>query len=152
MVTACCFCQPDGRPIDSKSFNFSFKEWQRSINIEMPIELQGLRKSGQMHKVRPTSNNYQLVAENSGQSPQVLMSNYNEALDSEKRTLSLLVETSFYPKSVSESVSDASAQQDLNTLLKKAKQDSVLYQQLLQLMLSSGCCQGLCANLFADSG
>lgn len=50
------------------------------------IDLQGLRKSGQMHKVRLTKNNYQLVAENGGQSPEVLMSNYNEALDTEKRT------------------------------------------------------------------
>ena len=89
------------------------------MNIETPIELQGLRKSGQMHKVRLTSNNYQLVAENSGQSPQVLMSNYNEALDSEKRTLSLLVETSFYPKSTADSTSDLSAQQDLNVMSKK---------------------------------
>jgi len=46
-----------------------------------------------MHKVRLSQNNYQLVAENSGQSPEVLMSNYNEAWESEKRTLSLLVET-----------------------------------------------------------
>lgn len=130
------FCQPDGRPIDPKSFNSAFKDWQRSMNIETPIELQGLRKSGQMHKVRLTSNNYQLVAENSGQSPQVLMSNYNEALDSEKRTLSLLVETSFYPKSASDSASDPSTQQDLDILLKKVKQDPVLYQQLLQLMLA----------------
>ena len=37
---------------------------------------QGLRKSGQMHKVRLTQNNYHLVAANSGQPPGVLMSNY----------------------------------------------------------------------------
>lgn len=57
----------------------------------------GLRKSGQMHKVRLSQNNYQLVAENAGQSPEVLMNHYNEALDYEKRALSRLVENSFYP-------------------------------------------------------
>lgn len=90
-------CHPDGRPIDPKSLDKTFKEWQSSIRIDDQIEFQGLRKSGQMHKVRISKNNYQLVAESGGQSPEVLMSNYNEALDSEKRTLSLLVETNFYP-------------------------------------------------------
>lgn len=50
-----------------------------------------------MHKVRLSQNNYQLVAENAGQSPEVLMNHYNEALDYEKRALSRLVENSFYP-------------------------------------------------------
>lgn len=51
-----------------------------------------------MHKVRLTQNNYQLVAENSGQSPEVLMSNYNEAREIEKRALAAMVERSFYPE------------------------------------------------------
>lgn len=128
------FCQPDGRPIDPKFFNSAFKKWQRSMNIEKPIELQGLRKSGQMHKVRLTGNNYQLVAENGGQSPQVLMSNYNEALEDEKRELSLLVEKNFYHLDGSDAVPDPSAAQDPAAMLKKIKQNPVLYQQFLQLM------------------
>jgi len=91
-------CQPDGRPIDPKSLNARFKDRQRETGIEVQIEFQGLRKSGQMHKVRLTQNNYQLVAESSGQSPEVLMSNYNDVLDAEKRALSVLVENIFYPK------------------------------------------------------
>lgn len=130
------FCQPDGRPVDPKWFNSAFKEWQQSIGIDRPIELQGLRKSGQMHKVRLTQNNYQLVAESGGQSPQVLMSNYNEALDSEKRTLSLLVETSFYPGYASPTITDFSSVQALDLLMKKVQQDPTLYQQLLQLMVA----------------
>ena len=97
-------CQPNGRPIDPNHFDKWFKDWQKARGIENQIEFQGLRKSGQMHKVRLTQNNYQLVAENSGQSPEVLMSNYNEALDSEKRTLSMLVETSFYPSEANQSL------------------------------------------------
>ena len=57
------------------------------MNITDQIDLQGLRKSGQMHKIRLTKNNYQLVAANAGQSPEVLMHHYNEALEVEKQQL-----------------------------------------------------------------
>lgn len=93
-------CQTDGRPVDPKNLEKSFKEHQKRIDIpeNERIDFQGLRKSGQMHKVRLTQNNYQLVAENSGQSPEVLMSNYNEAREIEKRALAAMVERSFYPE------------------------------------------------------
>lgn len=67
------------------------------------IEFQGLRKSGQMHKVRLSQNNYQFVAESSSQSLEVLMSHYNEALESEKRALARLIEDSFYPAKIRDS-------------------------------------------------
>ena len=47
-------------------------------------------------------NSYQLVAENSGQSPEVLMSNYNEARETEKRALAAMAESSFYPSACHE--------------------------------------------------
>lgn len=126
-------CNPDGTPLDPKSLDKAFKEHQAAMQIENPIEFQGLRKSGQMHKVRLTKNNYQLVAENSGQSPEVLMSNYNEALDSEKRTLALLVETSFYPQA--EVASDSSAEtEELQALMEKFQKDPALSQQVLHLL------------------
>lgn len=83
-------CQADGRPLDPKSLEDAFKLHQIQMGIpeDERVDIQGLRKSGQMHKVRLTKNDYQLVAESAGQSPEVLMSNYNEALDSEKRALS----------------------------------------------------------------
>jgi len=99
------------------------------------IEFQGLRKSGQMHKVRLSKNNYQLVAENSGQSPEVLMSNYNEALDSEKRTLSLLVETSFYPQAETAPMSN-----EVDAVLRAVQNNPELFQQLMQAMLSGAAC------------
>jgi hypothetical protein len=37
------------------------------------------------------------------------MSNYNEAWNSEKRTLSLLVETSFYPQAVTDTEAQVAA-------------------------------------------
>lgn len=129
-------CKPDGRPIDPKDFDKWFKDWQTAAGITEQIEFQGLRKSGQMHKVRLTKNNYQLVAENSGQSPEVLMSNYNEALDSEKRTLSLLVETSFYPQSKnSGAVSEKNL--DVDATLQAIQGNPELARQILQLLLSN---------------
>lgn len=130
------FCQPDGTPLDPKSLDKSFKERQTALHIVDQIEFQGLRKSGQMHKIRLTQNNYQLVAENSGQSPEVLMSNYNEALESEKRTLSLLVETSFYPNAAPASDAPVAAAQ-VDVLLQQLQQDSALTQLLLQKLLSN---------------
>ena len=101
-------------------------------HIEDQIDFQGLRKSGQMHKVRISQNNYQLVAESSGQSPEVLMSNYNEALDSEKKNLSQLVEADLYPAQAA-----ASGPVPINqaVLLDRIKNDPAFAQQLLQLLL-----------------
>jgi Integrase len=128
------FCQPDGRPLDPKSLNKAFKEGQRSMGIDEQdqIEFQGLRKSGQMHKVRISQNNYQLVAESAGQSAEVLMNNYNEALDSEKRALSRMVESSFYSQSEIESSKD---EDDLIAVLTKIQQNPDLSRQLLQRLL-----------------
>lgn len=128
-------CQPNGKPIDPTALNKAFKRWQSQNNIEDQIEFQGLRKSGQMHKVRLSQNNYQLVAENSGQSPEVLMSNYNEALESEKRTLSLMVETSFYSQGDEKQNPPIEATPEIGAILNAIQQNPALYQQLLQTML-----------------
>lgn len=104
------------------------------------IEFQGLRKSGQMHKVRLSQNNYQLVAQSAGQSPEVLMSNYNEALESEKRTLSLLVETNFYPGGATPPAAPTQAPLQagaVGALLEQVQQDPALSRQILQLLLSN---------------
>ena len=70
-ITVCSCVKQMADRSDQKALGKAFKELQRSLRIpkEEQIEFQGLRKSGQMHKVRLTQNNYQLVAENSGQSP-----------------------------------------------------------------------------------
>ena len=130
-------CEPDGRPIDSKAFDKWFKRWQTTSGIQNQIEFQGLRKSGQMHKVRLTKNNYQLVAENGGQSPEVLMSNYNEALDSEKRTLSLLVETNFYQSNATVNTSTTDKHFDIETTMQAIQGNPELAKQILQLLLSN---------------
>ena len=88
-----------------------------------------------MHKVRLSQNNYQLVAENSGQSPEVLMSNYNEALESEKRTLSLMVETSFYEQEAEKPKPLAETPGNMDAILASIRQNPALYQQILQTLL-----------------
>ena len=85
-----------------------------------------------MHKVRLSENNYQLVADNAGQSPEVLMHNYNEALDYEKRALAKMVEASFYPGQLNQSVAD----RERVAILQKLQQNPDLVQQLLQGLLN----------------
>ncbi len=126
------FCQPNGRPLDPKSLDKSFKKWQTNLGFENQIEFQGLRKSGQMHKVRITKNNYQVVAENGGHTTDVLMSNYNEALDSEKRTLSMLVETSFYPRN--ETTAAPQSDDEVNAIVSALQNNPELSQQIMQLL------------------
>ena len=127
-------CQPDGRPVDPKNLEGAFRDHLVRIGIPAGerVDIQGLRKSGQMHKVRLSKNDYQLVAESAGQSPEVLMSNYNEALDSEKRALSRMVEGSFYPKQGTETESEHS---ELSDLLAKVQGNPELQRQLLQKLL-----------------
>ena len=125
-------CHPDGKPIEPKSLNKSFKRWQAQQCIEDQIEFQGLRKSGQMHKVRLSQNNYQLVAENSGQSPEVLMSNYNEALESEKRSLSQLVESNYYPSS--NTSSDSNTEDDAADLIRRITRNPEIISAILRSM------------------
>lgn len=88
-----------------------------------------------MHKVRLSNNNYQLVAEAAGQSPEVLMSNYNEARDCEKRALSEKVEESFYASG--QPAIAVKKEFEAQDLLAKVQEDPDLSQQLLRLLLSS---------------
>lgn len=125
-------CQADGRPVDPKNLEKGFKEHQKRIGIpeNERIDFQGLRKSGQMHKVRLSQNNYQLVAENAGQSPEVLMNHYNEALDYEKRALSRLVENSFYPQR--EMPEEEKSNEDVSALMEQIQKNPELCRKLLQ--------------------
>lgn len=125
-------CQPDGRPVDPNNLCKSFKKWQSAMNITDQIDLQGLRKSGQMHKIRLTKNNYQLVAANAGQSPEVLMHHYNEALETEKQQLASMVESSFYPTPEKESETPATL--DPAEILKLIQDNPDLAAKLMQLL------------------
>ena len=128
-------CQPDGRPLDPKCLEDAFKLHQIQMGIPESerVDIQGLRKSGQMHKVRLTKNDYQLVAESAGQSPEVLMHNYNEALDSEKRALSRLVEGSFYPDL--EPIPSTGGVNDMSGILEQIQKNPDLRRRLVESLL-----------------
>lgn len=102
--------------------------------MEQPFSMNedGLRKSGQMHKVRLFKNDYQLVAENAGQSLEVLMNNYNEALDSEKRALSRMVDGSFYPNMELET---ESGHDEVAELMTRISHNPDLSRKLLESLL-----------------
>ena len=128
-------CQPDGSPVEPKTLSAEFKNRQRQLKLDTLIEFQGLRKSGQMHKVRLTQKNYQLVAESGGQSPEVLMKNYNEALDSEKRDLAKMMEDSFYPQLKPKTA--GTEDETLTALLRSIQDRPELARQILQTLQSS---------------
>ena len=63
----------------------------------MKIDMQGLRKSGAMYKLRLSDNDYQAVQLESGHNtPVVLMQHYNEVMDVEKSSLARKLENDFY--------------------------------------------------------
>lgn len=95
-------CWPNGLPIEPSKLLRILRTWQMENDIEPRIDFHGLRKSGQMHKIRLSQNNFQLVAESAGHSPVILMRHYNDIHDAEKRELANLVERNFYPAAVSE--------------------------------------------------
>lgn len=90
------FCLDNGDPQEPKQLVKRFVQWQKRNDIPNPIDLQGLRKSGQTHKVQVTGNNYQVVAKAGGQSTEVLFSNYLAVHEDELVNLRDLIAEDFY--------------------------------------------------------
>lgn len=90
-------CSPEGNPIEPKLLERYFKKWQRKNSIEPEIEIQGLRKSSSMYKLRVNGNNYQEVQKDTGHTtPKILMQHYNDVLESERVALANKVQNDFY--------------------------------------------------------
>jgi len=141
-------CHSDGSPFDPKSLNKMFKAWQKENGIpkDEMIEFQGLRKSGQMHKLRLTNYNYQVVCEAAGgQSQQVAMKHYDETLEIEKRNLATLVENDFYHRSIQapianmETVANTETVCEVDSIANILRSNPVLCMQVLQSV--TGCAQ-----------
>ena len=60
------------------------------------------------------------------------MSNYNEALESEKRTLSLLIESNFYPQ---ETLGNPQLGAEMENVMDSLQKNPDLAKQLLQFLL-----------------
>jgi len=127
-------CNADGTPIEPKSLDKPFKAAQESMGIEDRIEFQGLRKSGEMHKIRLTNNDYQLVASNGAHSIQVLTKHYNEVRDREKIELARLVEQSFYGSGSSAALDHDESIFSHDDIMGRMKRDPEFFIKVLQLM------------------
>ncbi len=133
-------CWPNGNPMESINLGRAFKKWQKKngTHKDSQIDFQGLRKSGQMHKIRLSQFNYQLVASLGGHSPEVLMSNYDEALETEKRALANRIEANFYTKKFEAppAAKQDASNEEAQKLAAALAQDPQLLQQV-QLMLAT---------------
>jgi integrase len=90
-------CLPNGDPVERTRMQRWFKNWQTKTDVEVRIDMQGLRKSGAMYKLRLSDYDYQAVQLETGHStPNVLMEHYNEVMGSEKSHLAEKFENSFY--------------------------------------------------------
>lgn len=90
------FCNSLGEPTEPRRLVKMWTKWQKENGISNYIDLQGLRKSGQTHKVHITNHNYGLVAEAGGQTTEVLLSNYLAVHDNELMNLRDIIEDDFY--------------------------------------------------------
>lgn len=89
-------CYPDGRPIESKKLNKLFQKEQDRQGISEKIQFHGLRKSGQMLKIRLSDYDLQAVADATGMSVAVLTAHYNEVMVDEKIKLANSVGDIYY--------------------------------------------------------
>jgi integrase len=90
-------CLPNGDPVERTRMQRWFKDWQARNDTEIKIDMQGLRKSGAMYKLRLSDYDYQAVQLETGHStPNVLMEHYNEVMVSEKSRLAEKFENDFY--------------------------------------------------------
>ena len=90
-------CLPNGDPVERTRMQRWFKDWQAKNDVEIKIDMQGLRKSGAMYKLRLSDYDYQAVQLETGHStPNVLMEHYNEVMVSEKSRLAEKFENDFY--------------------------------------------------------
>jgi len=126
------FCHMNGDPIETTQMVKRFRNWQRDFGITDTIDMQALRKSGQMHKMRISKFDYQTVASIGGHSPEVLMSNYDEALETEKKALTSLLETDLYPSSDSDKPATVAQDEGLTRLLEVAKNNPEMLQLLIK--------------------
>ena len=95
-----------------------------------------------MHKIRLSQFNYQLVASLGGHSTEVLMNNYDEALETEKRALANMIESNFYTKQMQQpeippTTGQTASNEDAQVLAARLAQNPELLQQAMQILLAS---------------
>ena len=131
------FCYENGDPIEPRKMEQRFRKWQIENECEPIIDIQALRKSSSMYKLRISGNNYQEVQGDTGHSsPQVLMAHYNEVAEAERRALARKVQADFYEDETANDDNknaEAGEKFDLETLFAAVKSDPAFEKQFLQL-------------------
>jgi integrase len=129
------FAFPNGDPIETGQMEKRFRNWQRKNGIEPVIDVQGLRKSSSMYKLRLSGFNYQEVQGDTGHaSPTVLMGHYNETLESERKQLAYKIRDDFYSEPGDAPADRGSADDRIESLLESAKADPLLFDRLMQTL------------------
>jgi integrase len=127
--------QPNGDPIETTRLEKWFRDWQVSSHRDPVIDIQGLRKSSSMYKLRLSGFNYQEVQGDTGHtSPTVLMGHYNEALEFERKNLTIKIQDDFYPKPVSSHAGEMTPDDTLEKLLEEVMVNPRLLDRLAQAM------------------
>lgn len=96
------FSQVNGNPVEPTLMEKWFRNWQRNNGIENVLDMQGLRKSSQMYKIRISNYDYQTVASLGGHSLEVMLKNYDQSLEREKKELMMKIQDDFYSYRISE--------------------------------------------------
>ncbi len=86
-----------------------------------------------MYKIRLSGYDYQTVAAAGGHSPAVLMSNYDESLEIEKKGLAAKVQENFYPKAEADD-QGAESGLTLERLLEEIQKNPQLLAGMLRSM------------------
>ncbi len=94
-------CWPNGDPIEPRRMDKYFKKWQAEQGFEENdmVDMQGVRKSATMYKLRLTNYDLQSVSGETGHtSAATMLDHYDEVMETDRRRLSALVEGDFYGK------------------------------------------------------
>lgn len=126
-------CMPNGNPIETRLLEKWFKTWQKENGITELIEIQGLRKSSSMYKLRLNNYNYQEVMADTGHTTQkTLTTHYNEVFEKERQEFTQKIEDSFYQTEKEHSYNNKREEEptDIENLIAKIKSNPVLAKAL----------------------
>jgi len=127
-------CWPNGDPIEPRRMDSNFKKWQMEQGFEEndTIDMQGVRKSATMYKLRLTNYDLQSVSGETGHtSAATMLDHYDEVMETDRRKLSALVEGDFYGKGeASNNESDFSMMKLFEQLSRAPELASQIYESL----------------------
>ncbi|MDL2235207.1 hypothetical protein LJC07_03510 [Christensenellaceae bacterium OttesenSCG-928-L17] len=92
-------CMENGDPIEPKRLNKLFAQWQKKLDIEVPLQFKGLRKSSAMMKIDLSKNPSTVQSETRHANAQVTFDYYSEGQNKNRIRLSRMMEEGLYKDS-----------------------------------------------------